>query len=216
MTSVIFFFFLLASAVGLLVGNLKSAPRPSVVPPRAFARLTRPRPAPTPNAFLQEIHGNRWALVAAELPGKTGQQCAQRWRHKVNPNIKKEKWSAEEDAQVRRDERPARAKARLAPARARRERERPAPEPRAAHPETRSVEMHARGPPTPAARRPDGKNNDATWRAVGSGDWSDRFDPSLSHVRCSQCPGGLEKKRPDICRASEAPSRLVFLPPSDP
>jgi len=157
LTSVIFFFFLLASSVGLLVGNLKSAPRPSVVPPRAFARLTRPRPAPTPNAFLQEIHGNRWALVAAELPGKTGQQCAQRWRHKVNPNIKKEKWSAEEDAQVRRDERPARAKARLlAPARARRERERPAPEPRAAHSETRSVEMHARGP-TNTRRPPPGR-----------------------------------------------------------
>jgi hypothetical protein len=50
----------------------------------------------------QEIHGNRWALVAAELPGKTGQQCAQRWRHKVNPSIKKEKWTPEEDAQVRR------------------------------------------------------------------------------------------------------------------
>jgi len=150
------FFFILATSVGLLVGNLKSAPRPSVVPPRAFARLTRPRPAPTPNAFLQEIHGNRWALVAAELPGKTGQQCAQRWRHKVNPNIKKEKWSAEEDAQVRRDERPARAKARLAPARARRERERPAPEPRAAHPETRSVEMHARGP-TNTRRPPPGR-----------------------------------------------------------
>mmetsp|Transcript_5902 Transcript_5902/g.21530 ORF Transcript_5902/g.21530 Transcript_5902/m.21530 type:complete len:337 (-) Transcript_5902:92-1102(-) len=48
-------------------------------------------------ARLQEIHGNRWALVAAELPGKTGQQCAQRWRHKVNPNIKKEKWTAQED-----------------------------------------------------------------------------------------------------------------------
>jgi len=45
-------------------------------------------------ARLQEIHGNRWALVAAELPGKTGQQCAQRWRHKVNPAIKKEKWTS--------------------------------------------------------------------------------------------------------------------------
>lgn len=51
-------------------------------------------------ASSQEIHGNRWALVAAELPGKTGQQCAQRWRHKVNPAIKKEKWTPEEDAEV--------------------------------------------------------------------------------------------------------------------
>ena len=29
---------------------------------------------------------------------RTGQQCAQRWRHKVNPNIKKDKWTPEEDA----------------------------------------------------------------------------------------------------------------------
>eukprot|EP00227_Mantoniella_beaufortii_P013138 CAMPEP_0197591812 /NCGR_PEP_ID=MMETSP1326-20131121/13930_1 /TAXON_ID=1155430 /ORGANISM="Genus nov. species nov., Strain RCC2288" /LENGTH=233 /DNA_ID=CAMNT_0043157371 /DNA_START=355 /DNA_END=1052 /DNA_ORIENTATION=+ len=53
-------------------------------------------------ARLQDIHGNRWALVAAELEGKSGQQCAQRWRHKVNPAIKKEKWTAEEDEKLAR------------------------------------------------------------------------------------------------------------------
>jgi len=64
-----------------------------------YLPLADPRnPAQT---LKQEICGNRWALVAAELPGKTGQQCAQRWRHKVNPSIKKEKWTPEEDAQVR-------------------------------------------------------------------------------------------------------------------
>jgi myb proto-oncogene protein len=36
-------------------------------------------------------------VVAKYIPGRTGQQCAQRWRHRVNPDIKKEKWSAEED-----------------------------------------------------------------------------------------------------------------------
>ena len=64
---------------------------------------SRVRPKRSPSierTHRQEIHGNRWALVAAELPGKTGQQCAQRWRHKVNPAIKKEKWTPEEDAQV--------------------------------------------------------------------------------------------------------------------
>lgn len=64
---------------------------------------SRVRPKRSPSierTRRQEIHGNRWALVAAELPGKTGQQCAQRWRHKVNPAIKKEKWTPEEDAQV--------------------------------------------------------------------------------------------------------------------
>ena len=39
--------------------------------------------------------------VAAEMPGRTGQQCAQRWRHKVNPNIRKDKWTEAEDRQVR-------------------------------------------------------------------------------------------------------------------
>lgn len=33
--------------------------------------------------FVQEVHGNRWSLVAMHIPGRTGQQCAQRWRHKV-------------------------------------------------------------------------------------------------------------------------------------
>ncbi|KAK9820139.1 hypothetical protein WJX72_006542 [[Myrmecia] bisecta] len=41
--------------------------------------------------------GNRWSAVAKKIPGRTGQQCAQRWRHKVNPNIKKEKWTPSED-----------------------------------------------------------------------------------------------------------------------
>ena len=35
--------------------------------------------------------------MAKHIPGRTGQQCAQRWRHRVNPNIKKEKWTPEED-----------------------------------------------------------------------------------------------------------------------
>jgi len=38
--------------------------------------------------------------VAAYLNGRTGQQCAQRWRHKVNPSIRKEKWTADEDQKL--------------------------------------------------------------------------------------------------------------------
>lgn len=49
----------------------------------------------------QAKYGNRWATVAEEMPGRTGQQCAQRWRHKVNPNIRKDKWTDDEDAKVR-------------------------------------------------------------------------------------------------------------------
>jgi len=49
---------------------------------------------------LQRKHGNRWAAVSDEIPGRTGQQCAQRWRHKVNPDIRKDKWAEAEDAQL--------------------------------------------------------------------------------------------------------------------
>ena len=45
----------------------------------------------------QAVFGNRWSEVCKSIPGKNGQQCAQRWRHRVNPEIKKEKWSKEED-----------------------------------------------------------------------------------------------------------------------
>lgn len=42
----------------------------------------------------------RWAAVARNIPGRTGQQCAQRWRHRVNPDIRKDKWNAAEDARL--------------------------------------------------------------------------------------------------------------------
>ncbi|RMZ56882.1 hypothetical protein APUTEX25_002971, partial [Auxenochlorella protothecoides] len=49
---------------------------------------------------VQEVHGNRWSEVARHIGTKTGQQCAQRWRHRVNPNISKEKWTEAEDNQL--------------------------------------------------------------------------------------------------------------------
>jgi len=39
-----------------------------------------------------------WSSVAKRIPGRTGQQCAQRWRHRVNPVISKDRWTPEEDA----------------------------------------------------------------------------------------------------------------------
>ncbi|ABO99570.1 predicted protein, partial [Ostreococcus lucimarinus CCE9901] len=32
---------------------------------------------------------------------RSGQQCAQRWRHKVNPGIRRERWSEEEDEKLK-------------------------------------------------------------------------------------------------------------------
>jgi myb proto-oncogene protein len=88
---------------------------------------------------LQGKVGNKWSEVAKHIPGRTGQQCAQRWRHKVslawplavnssawkkdctpcesfghsilnnpsyprhvqvNPNIRRDKWTSDEDAKL--------------------------------------------------------------------------------------------------------------------
>jgi hypothetical protein len=48
-------------------------------------------------ATWQKKVGNKWSEVSKQIPGKTGQQCAQRWRHRVNPNIKRDKWDEYED-----------------------------------------------------------------------------------------------------------------------
>ena len=73
-----------------------------LLPPRRRARapLDKTRLTHASTASTQAKYGNRWASVAEEMPGRTGQQCAQRWRHKVNPNIRKDKWTDAEDATV--------------------------------------------------------------------------------------------------------------------
>ena len=45
----------------------------------------------------QGILGNKWSQISKHIPGKSGQQCAQRWRHKVNPKISGDHWTEEED-----------------------------------------------------------------------------------------------------------------------
>ncbi len=43
-------------------------------------------------------HGaKRWSVIAAELPGRIGKQCRERWHNHLNPDINKSAWSEEED-----------------------------------------------------------------------------------------------------------------------
>jgi len=39
-----------------------------------------------------------WSRIAVALPGRIGKQCRERWHNHLNPNIKKERWTEEEDA----------------------------------------------------------------------------------------------------------------------
>lgn len=38
-----------------------------------------------------------WSEIARSLPGRIGKQCRERWHNHLNPDIKKEKWTEEED-----------------------------------------------------------------------------------------------------------------------
>jgi len=47
---------------------------------------------------LVEEHGTkRWSVIASHLPGRTGKQCRERWHNQLDPAIKKDNWTVEED-----------------------------------------------------------------------------------------------------------------------
>ncbi len=44
------------------------------------------------------IYGaKKWSKIAAELPGRIGKQCRERWHNHLNPDINKKPWTLEED-----------------------------------------------------------------------------------------------------------------------
>lgn len=47
---------------------------------------------------VEKLGPKNWSRVAMELPGRIGKQCRERWHNHLNPKIRKEKWSVEEDA----------------------------------------------------------------------------------------------------------------------
>ncbi|QHO24452.1 hypothetical protein HN51_048009 [Arachis hypogaea] len=40
---------------------------------------------------------SKWSLIAKSLPGRIGKQCRERWHNHLNPDIKKDAWSSEEE-----------------------------------------------------------------------------------------------------------------------
>jgi Myb-like DNA-binding domain len=47
--------------------------------------------------MVEENGAKNWSAIAAALPGRIGKQCRERWHNHLDPNIRKEKWSQEED-----------------------------------------------------------------------------------------------------------------------
>jgi hypothetical protein len=47
--------------------------------------------------MVEENGAKNWSAIAAALPGRIGKQCRERWHNHLDPHIRKEKWSQEED-----------------------------------------------------------------------------------------------------------------------
>ena len=47
--------------------------------------------------IVKESGPHKWSWIANCLPGRIGKQCRERWHNHLNPNIKREQWSREED-----------------------------------------------------------------------------------------------------------------------
>jgi myb proto-oncogene protein len=47
--------------------------------------------------LVHTIGPKNWSSIAKHFSGRIGKQCRERWHNHLNPDIKKDKWSDEED-----------------------------------------------------------------------------------------------------------------------
>merc|ERR1719440_1885947 len=93
------------------VPPMTSAPMPMPLPPakpmtKEEEREAKKRPwtqeeDDTVRRLVAEQRGvdgaNRWAEIAKYLPGRNGKQCRERWHNQLDPAIRKDPWTTEED-----------------------------------------------------------------------------------------------------------------------
>lgn len=47
--------------------------------------------------LVKQYGPKRWSLIASKVKGRIGKQCRERWHNHLNPEIRKEAWTPEED-----------------------------------------------------------------------------------------------------------------------
>mmetsp|Transcript_4617 Transcript_4617/g.8752 ORF Transcript_4617/g.8752 Transcript_4617/m.8752 type:complete len:821 (+) Transcript_4617:536-2998(+) len=50
--------------------------------------------------LVSEMGPKKWSVIAQQLPGRIGKQCRERWHNHLNPGIRRDDWTEEEDAQL--------------------------------------------------------------------------------------------------------------------
>ena len=52
--------------------------------------------------LVKNLGAGKWAVIASYLPGRNGKQRRERWHNQLNPAIKKQPWTPDEDDVIRR------------------------------------------------------------------------------------------------------------------
>ncbi|XP_002962025.2 transcription factor MYB3R-5 isoform X1 [Selaginella moellendorffii] len=47
--------------------------------------------------LVNKYGAKKWSVIAQNLPGRIGKQCRERWHNHLNPNIKRDAWTQQED-----------------------------------------------------------------------------------------------------------------------
>jgi len=47
--------------------------------------------------LVHELGPRRWSAIAAQLPGRVGKQCRERWHNHLCPTVNKDEWTEEDD-----------------------------------------------------------------------------------------------------------------------
>ncbi|ERN07858.1 hypothetical protein AMTR_s00012p00208260 [Amborella trichopoda] len=47
--------------------------------------------------LVEKYGAKKWSVIAQSLPGRIGKQCRERWHNHLNPEIKKDAWTVEEE-----------------------------------------------------------------------------------------------------------------------
>lgn len=50
--------------------------------------------------MVQRLGPKNWSQIALALPGRIGKQCRERWHNHLNPNIRRERWTEDEDEAI--------------------------------------------------------------------------------------------------------------------
>lgn len=49
---------------------------------------------------LYQLHGPKWSVIARRIPGRTDDACSKRYREALDPSLKKDEWTHDEDCHL--------------------------------------------------------------------------------------------------------------------